>query len=64
MLQSDKERTLELLNELRKIGEYKTGVHRPTFSDEDMQAREWVVKKLRDMGYTAKIDGIGNVFAV
>ena len=62
MLQSDKERTLELLNELRKIGEYKTGVHRPTFSDEDMIAREWVVKKLRDMGYTAKIDGIGNVF--
>ena len=62
MLQSDKERTLELLNELRKIGEYKTGVHRPTFSDEDMQAREWVVKKLRDIGYTAKIDGIGNVF--
>ena len=62
MHQSDKTRTLQLLNELRTIGKYKTGVHRPTFSDDDIEARKWVVQKLIDIGYKAEIDGIGNVF--
>ena len=29
------------LRTLRTFGTYKTGVHRPTFSDIDMQPREW-----------------------
>jgi len=62
MAQLDTDRFLRDLNELRKIGEYKTGVHRPTFSPEDMESRHWLVERLRECGLEASIDGIGNVF--
>ena len=62
MAQVDAERFLRDLNELRKIGAYKTGVHRPTFSAEDMESRHWLVERLRECGLEASIDGIGNVF--
>ena len=35
----DPQRLLGDLYELRKIGTYKTGVHRPTFSPEDIASR-------------------------
>jgi N-carbamoyl-L-amino-acid hydrolase len=35
----DTDRFLHDLNELRRIGAFKTGVHRPTYSPEDMQSR-------------------------
>ncbi len=62
MAQVDTNRFLRDLNELRKIGAYKTGVHRPTFSPEDMESRHWLVERLRECGLEASIDGIGNVF--
>jgi beta-ureidopropionase / N-carbamoyl-L-amino-acid hydrolase len=55
-------RLLGDLYELRKIGEYKTGVHRPSLSPEDIQSRHWLAEKLTEAGLTAEIDGIANVF--
>ncbi|TYO67024.1 Zn-dependent hydrolase [Bradyrhizobium hipponense] len=50
------------LHALRAIGAYKTGVHKPTFSEPHRQSLEWLVRKLPEAGLTAAIDGIGNVF--
>ena len=49
------------LHALRKIGAFKTGVHRPTYSPQDMQARHWLADKLTACGLETTIDGIGNV---
>lgn len=57
----DGQRLLNDLYTLRKMGEYKTGVHRPTFSPVDVQSRHWLVGRLAEAGLTASIDGIGNV---
>ncbi|MHC2018116.1 hydantoinase/carbamoylase family amidase [Methylobacterium sp. CM6247] len=46
---------------LREIGRFRTGVHRPTFSPEDMQARRWLMGRIEACGLEASIDGIGNV---
>jgi N-carbamoyl-L-amino-acid hydrolase len=50
------------LNELRQIGKFKTGVHRPTYSPQDMESRRWLMAKLAECGLDASMDGIGNVF--
>jgi beta-ureidopropionase / N-carbamoyl-L-amino-acid hydrolase len=53
-----------LLNDLRalaKIGAYKTGVHRPTFSPEDVESRHWLAARMTEAGLEPEIDGIGNV---
>ncbi|KYG98319.1 Zn-dependent hydrolase [Bradyrhizobium sp. DOA1] len=55
-------RVLADLNALRAIGAYKTGVHKPTFSEPHRQSLDWLVQKLPDAGLSAAIDGIGNVF--
>ncbi len=56
------DRLLGDLYALRKIGEYKTGVHRPSLSPEDIQSRHWLADKFTEAGLTAEIDGIANVF--
>ncbi|OAF12912.1 Zn-dependent hydrolase [Bradyrhizobium centrolobii] len=61
-LRANGERVLADLNALRAIGAYKTGVHKPTFSEPHKQSLEWLVQKLPEAGLTAAIDGIGNVF--
>jgi beta-ureidopropionase / N-carbamoyl-L-amino-acid hydrolase len=60
--QVDGSRVLADLNALRGMGAYKTGVHRPTFSQPHMRSLEWLAERLADAGLTATIDGIGNVF--
>jgi N-carbamoyl-L-amino-acid hydrolase len=50
------------LNELRQIGRYRTGVHRPTYSPEDMESRRWLMQRLAECGLEPSIDGIGNVY--
>jgi hypothetical protein len=55
------ERLLGDLYELRKIGAYKTGVHRPTLSAEDVQSRTWLVERMERAGLEPVIDGIANV---
>jgi len=57
----DGARVLADLNALRGIGAYKTGVHKPTFSQPHMRSLEWLTQRLPEAGLTAAIDGIGNV---
>ena len=63
MLTANPDRALADLYHLRSIGTYKTGVHRPTLSPEDMQTREWLAGQLRSIGHEAGIDGIANVWS-
>src|ERR1700691_1402667 len=56
------DRLLSDLAKLRTFGTYKTGVHRLTFSPEDIAARQWLTHQMPAAGLDAKIDGIGNVF--
>ncbi len=58
----DGARVLANLNELRAIGAYKTGVHRPTFSEPHMRSLKWLAERLPEAALAAEIDGIGNVF--
>ena len=58
----DTARFLQDLDTLREIGRYRTGVHRPTFSPDDMKTRHWLVREMQAVGLEASIDGIGNVF--
>lgn len=53
---------LKDLHDLRGIGTYKTGVHRPTYSPQDMEARRWLMDRLAECGLEPSIDGIGNVY--
>jgi beta-ureidopropionase / N-carbamoyl-L-amino-acid hydrolase len=55
------ERVLGDLKYLRTIGAFKTGVHRPTLSEQDVFVRQWLVERMRDAGLNAGIDGIGNI---
>ena len=57
----DSARLLADLHRLREFGTYKTGVHRPTYSPVDMQARHWVAERMREAGLEPEIDGIGNI---
>jgi N-carbamoyl-L-amino-acid hydrolase len=58
----DTDAFLRDLHELRKIGQFRTGVHRPTYSPQDMESRRWLMDRLTACGLEASIDGIGNVF--
>jgi beta-ureidopropionase / N-carbamoyl-L-amino-acid hydrolase len=60
-LQFDGARVLADLNALRGIGAYKTGVHKPTFSEPHMRSLQWLAQRLPEAGLAAAIDGIGNV---
>jgi N-carbamoyl-L-amino-acid hydrolase len=60
----DTARVLRDLREMATFGAYKAGVHRPTFSPQDVAARHWLVGKLREAGLDASIDGIGSVFGL
>ncbi len=59
--QTDGARVLSDLNALRAIGAYKTGVHKPTFSEAHTRSLQWLAQRLPEAGLTAEIDGIGNV---
>jgi len=61
MSRIDGSRLLKDLHELRSIGAHRSGVHRPTYSPEDMKARHWLAARLSEAGLTPEIDGIGNV---
>ena len=57
----DGARVLADLNALRSIGAYKTGVHKPSFSEPHMRSLQWLAQQLPEAGLAATIDGIGNV---
>jgi beta-ureidopropionase / N-carbamoyl-L-amino-acid hydrolase len=58
---ADGARVLADLHALRRIGAYKTGVHKPTFSEPHMRSLTWLSEQLPDANLSATIDGIGNV---
>ncbi len=58
----DTARFLADLHALRQIGAYKTGVHRPTYSPQDMESRRWLTARMAEAGLEPTIDGIGNVY--
>jgi N-carbamoyl-L-amino-acid hydrolase len=60
----DGTRVLADLNALRAIGVYKTGVHKPTFSEPHIRSLQWLAQRLPEAGLTAGIDGIGNVLGL
>ena len=62
MPEIDTSRFLRDLQELRQIGAYKTGVHRPTYSPQDMESRRWLMERMAEIGLEPSIDGIGNVY--
>lgn len=62
MAKADSARFLQDLHALRKIGAFRTGVHRPTYSPQDMESRRWLMGEMEAVGLEASIDGIGNVF--
>ncbi len=61
MVKIQGQRLIAELRKLAQFGRYKTGVHRPTYSIDDMAAREWLRVQLATSGLNATIDGIGNV---
>ncbi|WP_363293544.1 hydantoinase/carbamoylase family amidase, partial [Mesorhizobium sp.] len=50
--------------ELATFGAYRTGVHRPTFSPQDMAARRWVIDRMAAAGLEPRMDGIGNILGM
>jgi N-carbamoyl-L-amino-acid hydrolase len=58
------ERLLGDLYKLRTFGTYKTGVHRPSLSPDDVASRQWLADRMTEAGLDARIDGIGNVFGM
>jgi N-carbamoyl-L-amino-acid hydrolase len=60
----DPARLLADLHALRAFGRFKTGVHRPSLSPQDVEARAWFAGRLEEAGLEARIDGIGSVFGL
>src|SRR5579863_833446 len=61
MPRTDGERVVADLKRLAEFGRYKTGVHRPTYSAEDVASRQWLADQFAAAGLDPVIDGIGNV---
>jgi N-carbamoyl-L-amino-acid hydrolase len=57
----DPARVLRDLNVLRRIGAFKTGVHRPSLTSEHIASLQWLIEAARAADLTGTIDGIGNV---
>jgi N-carbamoyl-L-amino-acid hydrolase len=62
MPKTDGARVVADLKRLAEFGRYKTGVHRPTYSPEDVASRAWLAEQFAAAGLEPVIDGIGNVF--
>jgi len=59
-----RERIQELINSFSSIGASESGsVSRRGFSDEDIYARNFFMKTLKDLGLTIRIDTAGNIIA-
>jgi beta-ureidopropionase / N-carbamoyl-L-amino-acid hydrolase len=49
------------LRRLAEFGRYKSGVHRPTLTPDDVASRHWLAGRLAEAGLEPEIDGIANV---
>jgi N-carbamoyl-L-amino-acid hydrolase len=57
----DPERLLGDMRRLAEFGRVGSGVHRRALSGIDIEARHWLVARMREAGLEAMIDGVGNV---
>src|SRR5437763_5979470 len=62
MPKTDGQRVIADLRRLAEFGRDETGVHRPTYSPDDIASRQWLAEKFAEAGLEPLIDGIGNVF--
>lgn len=60
----DGERLLADLRALRAFGARGTGVVRPALSKPDIEARQWLKRRMQEAGLDARIDRVGNVVGV
>src|SRR5260221_13335725 len=58
---ADGARVVAALRRLADFGSYKAGVHRPTYSPDDVAPRQWLAEKFAEAALDPVIDGIGNV---
>ncbi|HLY45417.1 MAG TPA: hydantoinase/carbamoylase family amidase [Stellaceae bacterium] len=58
---TDGARVVADLRRLAEFGRYQTGVHRPTYSADDVASRQWLAERFAEAGLEPVIDGIGNV---
>jgi N-carbamoyl-L-amino-acid hydrolase len=59
----DSERMKNDILELGKIGATEEGgVSRPSFSQPDLEAREWLKDRIQSAGLELRVDGAGNIF--
>ena len=61
MISINGDRLISDMRELAGIGAFETGVDRVAFSPADIEARRWLVAKLRRAGLDAALDRAGNV---
>ncbi|WP_318310814.1 Zn-dependent hydrolase [Flagellimonas crocea] len=58
----DQDRLEERIFDLAKFGLQENGeTERVAFSDADVEARNWVIKTLKDLGMDVKVDAAGNI---
>ncbi len=57
-------RVIDDLTTLRRLGAFKTGVHKPTLSKPHIDSLGWLAKALPSADLDPTIDGIANVFGV
>ncbi|RRH70146.1 hydantoinase/carbamoylase family amidase [Falsigemmobacter faecalis] len=60
----DTKRMLSDLDALRGIGQVSTGVVRQAFSEADIEARSWLVRRMEEAGLEVSVDALGNVFGL
>jgi N-carbamoyl-L-amino-acid hydrolase len=56
------DRLIADLRELATIGKFGTGVDRVALSAADIEARRWLMDRIREAGLTAQMDSVGNVY--
>ncbi len=56
------DRLIADLRELASIGKFGTGVDRVALSAADIEARRWLMGRMREAGLTAQMDCVGNVY--
>lgn len=57
------DRLKEDISALAQIGrDPKGGISRPSFSQSDLEARQWLKDKIKDAGLALRQDGAGNIF--
>ena len=61
MAKIDPARLIGDLRRLAEFGKYKTGVHRPTLSADDVASRHWLAGRMAEAGLEPEIDGIATV---